>query len=71
MKQILEFIGLGGCATGVIGGILLSILGADYWYVAIGIAILTYAAFPRIKEWWDDINELRKQKPEVKVEEDE
>ena len=67
-KPIAEFFGLLGCATGVIGGILLSILGADYWYIAVGIAVLAYAAFPRIKGWWND---LKGEQPEVKVEEDE
>jgi len=67
-KQIAEAFGLLGCATGFIGGILLSILGADYWYIAIGIAVLSYTAFPRIKGWWND---LKGERPEAKVEEDE
>lgn len=57
MKQILEFLGLISSATGVIGGILVSLLCGDYWYVAVGICVLTFAAYPRLKEWWDDLNE--------------
>lgn len=56
MKQILEFLGLISSATGVIGGILVSLLCGDYWYIAIGIGVLAFAAFPRLKEWWDDLN---------------
>ena len=50
MKQILEFIGLIGCALGFLGGILVC------WFIAIGIGVLGFAAFPKFKGWWDDLN---------------
>ena len=56
MKQILEFIGLGGCALGFLGGILVCLLCGDYWFIAIGIGVLGFAAFPKFKGWWDDLN---------------
>ena len=56
MKQILEFIGLIGCALGFLGGILVCLLCGDYWFIAIGIGVLGFASFPKFKGWWDDLN---------------
>jgi hypothetical protein len=56
MKQILELTGLAGCALGFLGGILVCLLCGDYWFIAIGIGVLGYTAFPRCKGWWDDLN---------------
>ena len=56
MKQILEFLGLIGCAAGFLGGILVCLLCGDYWPLAIGIGILGFTAFPKAKGWWDDLN---------------
>jgi len=71
MKQILELIGLGGCALGFLGGILVCLLCGDYWFIAIGIGVLGFAAFPKVKVWWDDLNGKIKSLREVKAEEDE
>lgn len=60
MKQILKFLGLISSATGVLGGILVSLLCGDYWYIAVGIAVLAYAAFPRLMGWWEDLDETIK-----------
>lgn len=59
-KLILEFFGLIGCATGFVGGILISLLCGDYWYIAAGIVALGVAAFPVIRKWWGDLNGARK-----------
>ena len=59
-KLLLEFCGLIGCAAGFIGGICVCCLCGDYWPLAIGVAILGFAAFPRVRGWWNDLNGARK-----------
>ena len=60
MKQILEFLGLLGCALGFVGGIIVCLLCGDYWPIAIGVLVLGIAALPRFLAWWKDLNEIRK-----------
>ena len=56
-KKFAEFFGCCFCAAGFIGGILICCLTGDYWPLAIGIGVLGYAAFPRVKGWFKDLRD--------------
>lgn len=56
-KKFAEFFGCAFCAVGFIGGILICCLMGDYWPLAIGIGVLGFAAFPRVKAWFIDLRD--------------
>lgn len=60
-KLLLEFCGFIGCCVGFIGGILVCCLCGDYWPIAIGVAILGFAAYPRARGWLLDLIDARKE----------
>lgn len=42
--------------VGFIAGMLFTILTGDYWFLSIGVAVLGYAAYPRLKAWYLDFS---------------
>ncbi len=55
-KKFAEFFGCFGSVVGLIGGIGYTIF-YDGWPVSLCIAILGFAAFPRVKGWFKDLRD--------------
>lgn len=55
-KNFLKFFGIAFCILGFAGGIGYCIYGGG-WPVAIGVAVLGYAAYPTFKDWLNGLNE--------------
>ena len=60
LKLFAEFFGALFSVFGLIGGVLLALFSGDYVFIAFFICVLGYAAYPRVRGWWDDLREARK-----------
>lgn len=54
MKKVLSFFGLCFAAMGAIGGVFMAIH-FKTWYLVVGVCVLAYCAFPKVKELYANL----------------